>query len=197
MSDSSTSSSKQPADSRISSQFDHIHSLVAAEFSIEEALIEHGIPTFYVSLKVNSKQAFRRLVGSLATIEFTPVLRKRDKRTMLKVAPKLRTKPSRPIINVILLLLTIVTVFITGYFLSLGKLEEFGLNPFLGAASFAIALLGILGVHEMAHKFAANHHDMEATMPYFMVSTLVASGANWWLCDGAMYLTMAHCWVRV
>ncbi|UCH32017.1 MAG: site-2 protease family protein [Candidatus Bathyarchaeota archaeon] len=168
MTESSIPHSKQPVDPKISSQFDHIHSLVAAEFDIEEALIEHGIPTFFVSLKANSKQAFRRLVESLAAIEFTPVLREKDKRTVLKVAPKLKTKPSRPLINIILLLLTIVTVFITGYFLSLGKLEESGLNPFLGAASFAVALLGVLGVHEMAHKFAANHHNMEATMPYFI-----------------------------
>ncbi len=82
---------------------------------------------------------------------------------MLKVAPRPKTKPSRPIINVILLLLTMATVFITGYFLSLGLF-----NPWEGAASFTLALLGILGVHEMAHKFAANHHNMEATLPYFI-----------------------------
>jgi len=152
-----------PKDSTLVSQFDQIQPLVSAEFDVEEALIEHGVPTFYVRLKLESKQAFTRLVRSLANIGFTPVLREKNGRNVLKVAPKPKTKPSRPIINVMLLLLTIVTVFITGYVLSL----DLG-NPWIGAASFTLALLGILGVHEMGHKFAANHHKMEATMPYFI-----------------------------
>lgn len=81
--------------------------------------------------------------------------------------PKPETKPSRSIINVGLFVATTITVFITGYILS-DQLLEFGLDPWLGAASFTLALMGILGVHEMAHKFAADHHKMEATMPYFI-----------------------------
>lgn len=154
---------KPPTDSTIVSQFDQIQPLVNAEFDVEESLIEHGAPTFYVKLRLDSKQAFARLVKNLANIGFTPVLRERDGRNVLKVAPRPKTKPSRPIINVILLLLTITTVSITGYILSLDLP-----NPLIGAASFTGALLGILGVHEMAHKFAANHHNMEATMPYFI-----------------------------
>ncbi len=147
------------------SQFEEIQPLVTAEFEVEEALIEHDVPTFYVRLQPNSKQAFARLVRRLAEAGFTPLLRERDGRKILKVLPKPETKPSRPIINVLLLLVTIVTVSITGYYLSLG-LD--GLDPWIGATSFTLALLGILGVHEMAHKFAANHHKMEATMPYFI-----------------------------
>jgi membrane-associated protease RseP (regulator of RpoE activity) len=154
---------EQPSDSTIVSQFDQIQPLVTAEFEVEEALIEHGVPTFYVGLRPDSKQAFTRLVRKLADIGFAPVLRERNGKNILKVAPKPKTKPSRPIINVILLLVTIATVFVTGYILS-----EEPVNPWIGAASFTLALLGILGVHEMAHKFAADHHNMEATMPYFI-----------------------------
>jgi len=158
---------EQPKDSTIVAQFDKIQSLITAEFEVKEALVEHGIPTFYVEVNPDSKQAFTNLVESLANIGFTPVLREKDGRHVLKVAPKPETKPSRPIINVVLLLLTIGTVFVTGYYLSVG-LEEFGLDPWIGAGTFALALLGILGVHEMAHKYAANHHKMEASMPYFI-----------------------------
>ncbi len=154
-------------DSAVVSQFDQVQPLVASEFEVEEALIEYGIPTFYVRLKPDSKHAFIRLVRSLAGIGFTPVLREKDGRNILKVAPRPKTKPSRPIINVILLLVTIATVSVTGYVLS-SDLVEYGLDPWVGAASFTVALLGILGVHEMAHKFAANRHNMEATMPYFI-----------------------------
>ncbi len=155
----------KPAELDMVGQFSQVQPLVAAEFDIEEALIKHGIPTFFVKRRSDSKQAFERLVKSLARVGYLPVLREAEGRDVLKVAPKPETKPSRPIINVILLLATITTVFTTGYFLSLG-LE--GLNPWVGAGGFTMALLGILGVHEMAHKLAANHHRMEATMPYFI-----------------------------
>ncbi len=161
------SNSPTATDSATAVQFVQIQPLVASEFNVEEAFIDHGVPTFYVQIGSDSKQAFIRLIKKLADVGFSPVLREKDGRHVLKVASKPVTKPSRVIINLILLLVTIVTVFITGYFLSL-NLSEFDLNPWFGAASFTLALLGILGVHEMAHKFAANHHGMDASLPYFI-----------------------------
>lgn len=163
MSESPSLPAELETDSSALSQFDQIRSLIAAGFEVEEALIEHRVPTFYVSPKSDSKQAFVRLVRKLTDMGFTPVLREKNGRYVLKVVPRPEIKPHRLLINIILLLVTIATVFITGYILSL----ELG-DPLIGAASFTLALLGILGVHEMAHKFAANHHKMEATMPYFI-----------------------------
>ena len=161
--------------SKLVSQFDQIQSMVNTEFGVEEALIEYGIPTFYVKLGKDSKQAFNRLLRKLAGVGFVPLLREENGRNVLKIGPKPATKPSRPMINVILLIITIATVFVTGYVLSLELVAQalslevqYELDPLIGAVSFTLALLGILGVHEMAHKFAANHHKMEATMPYFI-----------------------------
>lgn len=166
MSEPVSPSDSQP-DSTLVSQHDEIQSFVVEEFDVEEDLVEHGVSTFYVRLKPESKQAFVRLVRKLKSNGFIPMLRERDGRNVLKVAPKPKTKPSRSMINIILLLATIVTVYITGYVLSL-ELVEYGLNPWIGGAEFALALLGILGAHEMAHKLAANSHKMEASMPYFI-----------------------------
>jgi membrane-associated protease RseP (regulator of RpoE activity) len=171
MTDSPPTAVDPSLDSALFSQLEAVQPLVAAEFDIEESLIEHGVPTFYVRLRPDSKQAFTRLVRSLATVGFTPVLRERNGRLVLKAAQKPETKPSRPVINLVLFLVTVATVFVTGYFYSQGLVESalgYELDPFLGAASFTLALLGILGFHEMAHKLAASHHRMEATMPYFI-----------------------------
>lgn len=149
------------------SKYDEIRSLVISEFDVEEGLIEHNIPTFYIRSKSETKQAFLRLVEKLGSIGFVPLLRKKNGKNILKIAPKPKTKPSRSIINIILFLITIFTVYITGYMLSL-SLVEYGLDPWMGGATFTLALLGILGAHEMGHKLAANHHKMEATMPYFI-----------------------------
>jgi membrane-associated protease RseP (regulator of RpoE activity) len=169
MSDNQDTSSEPATEPTLVAQLDEIQGLVTAEFEVEELFIEHGLPTFYVRVAATSKQAFARLFKKLTRVGLTPFLMKRDGRALLKIAPKHRTKPSRPIINIVLLLVTIATVTVTGYILSLDEqLLESGLNPLIGAASFALALLGILGAHEMAHKFAASNHSMEASMPYFI-----------------------------
>ena len=140
------SPSDSQSDSTLISQHDEIKSFVVEEFDVEEDLVEHGVSTFYVRLKPKSKRAFVRLVRKLKSIGFIPMLRERDGRNVLKVAPKPKIKPSRSMINLILLLATIVTVYVTGYMFSL-DLVDYGLNPWVGGAAFALALLGILGTH--------------------------------------------------
>jgi Zn-dependent protease len=156
----------QPSD-KLASDHAMIRSLVISEFAVEEDFIEHNVLTFYIQPEFKTKQAFLRLVEKLDKIGFVPMLRKRDGRNVLKVASKPKTKPSRSTINIILLLVTIVTVYITGYLLSL-SLGDYGLDPWVGGATFTAALLGILGDHEMGHKLTADRHMMEATMPYFI-----------------------------
>jgi membrane-associated protease RseP (regulator of RpoE activity) len=81
---------------------------------------------------------------------------------MLQVASKPPVKPGNPLINIILLVATIGTTFLTGYLLS----GETG--SIVSAALFSAALLSILGTHEMAHKLTANRHGVEASYPYFI-----------------------------
>ena len=158
-------------ESTLVSRFEQIQSLVGAEFEVAEALIEYGVPTFYVNQKPESKQGFTRLIESLGNIGFTPLLVEKNGRDVVKVGLKPELKPGRPIINIALFLATVATVFITGYAFSVqlvAKVSTYELNPWVGAAGFTLALLGVLGVHEMAHKLAANRHKMKATFPYFI-----------------------------
>jgi membrane-associated protease RseP (regulator of RpoE activity) len=67
------------------------------------------------------------------------------------------------LINILLLLATIATTLVTGYLLA-GPAA----NPWLDAVMFSVALLSILGAHEMGHKLTANRHRVEATYPYFI-----------------------------
>lgn len=144
-------------------QYEQIHSAVAAEFNIEEGFIEYNTPTFYVSSKPDLKQAFMRLYTQLDSKQLVPILRRRENRLMLQVAPKPPIKPNRPIINIVLLLATIGTTLITGYLLS-----DTLPNPLQGAIFFSGALMSIMVAHEMGHKFTANRHKVKATYPYFI-----------------------------
>jgi len=146
-------------------QYQQIHNLVQAEFTLEEGFIEHDIPTFYVTLQPNSKQAFLRLYKQLDQMGLVPFFRKRDDKHMLQIVPKPSVKPSRKTTNIVLLLATIATLSISGYLLSLGWIQQ---DPLIGAVMFTTAMMTILGAHEMAHKLAANKHSVEATYPYFI-----------------------------
>ena len=143
--------------------FDRITTMVSAEFPIEEALLEHNIPTYYLKQPQETKQAFLRLLKNLETTNLIAFLRRMDGRIVLKILPKPPIKPSNILVNWLLFFATIGTTFLTGYMLS-GDLT----NPIIGGATFTIAIMGVLGMHEMGHKLTANRKGIEATPPYFI-----------------------------
>lgn len=145
------------------SDFEKITTLVAAEFQIEESLMENGVPTYHLKQPQETKQPFLKLLRSLNSINLIAVLRRIDGRIVLRVIPKPPVKPSNVMINWILFFATIVTTFVNGYLLS-----EDLVNPFIGGAAFTVAIMTILGLHELGHKMAANRQGVEATPPYFI-----------------------------
>jgi len=145
------------------SDFERITALVSAAFQTEESLMEHGIPTYYLKQQQETKQAFLKLLKSLEPLNLIAILRRADGRIVLKVIPKPQVKPSNVMINWVLLFATIATTFITGYILSPEVI-----NPYVGGATFTIAMLAVLGTHEMGHKITANKKGIEATFPYFI-----------------------------
>lgn len=150
--------------------FEQVRALVADEFSIEEGFLDHGTPTFYVKIIPESKNAFLRLMKRLDAIGFVPVLREEERKYVLRIVSKPPVKPSRISINLLLFLATIGTTLLTGYLISPFD-EARGLylvDPIVGAATFTVSLLAVVGTHELSHKFAANKHKIEATAPYFI-----------------------------
>ena len=147
----------QPAD------FERLTSVVSAEFQLEECLIEKMVPTYYLKQPQETKQAFLKLLKNLKTMNLIAFLRRKNGKMVLKIVPKPPTKPSNIMVNWILFFATIGTTFLTGYMLS-GDLA----NPLVGGATFTIAIMAILGTHEMGHKLTADKKGIEATPPYFI-----------------------------
>jgi membrane-associated protease RseP (regulator of RpoE activity) len=145
------------------SDFEKITTLVTAEFQVEDSLMENGVPTYHLKQPQETKQPFLKLLKSLNSINLIAVLRKIDGKVVLKVIPKPPVKPSNVMINWILFFATIATTFVNGYLLS-----EDLINPFIGGATFTVAIMTILGLHELGHKIAANRQGVEATPPYFI-----------------------------
>ena len=139
--------------------FEQVRVMVESEFAVEEEFVEHGVPTFYVRPREDSKEAFLRLTRHMNPLGLIPVLRRRDGKVVLQAIAKPPTKPSRGVINWVLFLATLGTVFLAGYLQSPDIAEAF---------MFTGAIMAILGSHEMGHKLAANEHGVEATYPYFI-----------------------------
>jgi len=144
--------------------FEKITQLVATEFKIEESLIIHGNPTYYLVWPQETKRTFLRLLKKLETMNLIAFLRKKEGRIILQVVPKPPVKSSNPKMNLILLLATVATTFITGY-IGFGAT---GIDPFLSGAIFSAAILLVVGIHEMGHKITANKKDIDSTSPYFI-----------------------------
>jgi len=160
-----------PPPPTITLPYEQIHEMVAAEFSVEEGFIEYNTPTFYVKRQPNLKQAFVRLYEQLNDKQLVPILRERADRIVLHVVSKPPVKPGNPIINIALFIATVITTLITGYLFSLDDAEllpELMPNPWIGAIMFSVAVMSILGSHEMGHKLMSDRHKVEATYPYFI-----------------------------
>jgi Zn-dependent protease len=143
--------------------FEQISKLVSSEFNVEEALMEHGVPTYYLAQPQETKQTFLKLLKSLEQINLVALLRRIDGRIVLKVIPRPPVKPSNTMINWVLLVATIGTTLLTGYLLSPDVI-----NPLIGGVAFTAAMLAVLGTHEMGHKITANKKGIAATLPYFI-----------------------------
>lgn len=150
-------------------EFEKITALVSAGFQIEEAFMENYVPTYYLKQSQETKQAFLRLLKNLRPLKLIALLRRKEKRIVLKVIAKPPVKPNNVLLNWILFLATIGTTFYTGYILSERFVEQ-GImsNQFVGGAAFSIAIIAVLGMHEMGHKLTADRKGIDATPPYFI-----------------------------
>lgn len=137
------------------------------------------IITFEGQLLSDSERSYDEIRRRFYPYGYTPMLQRKNEQDVVLAMEGLvdRAKKSNPLFNILLLCLTILTT------LSAGAQLELGYNLFEAITSgnryligqvlvaglpFAITLLGILGVHELGHYFAAQWHHVQATLPYFI-----------------------------
>jgi len=149
--------------------FEAVKALVFGHFQVEEALIVNNVPTFYLKQPQETKHAFLRLLKELDGMNLIAFLRRADGRLVLKVLPKHVSKSGGAIVNLLLFIATVGTTFATGYMLSTSLAEIGGtINPTLTGAAFTVAIMAVLGLHEMGHRLAAEKWGVDATLPYFI-----------------------------
>lgn len=103
---------------------------------------------------------FEALIKDLDELGYVPFMEKYADNYRIGIADKKEVGESKSYINVLLFVVTLATTIYAGYQFAGGSIWD--------GVAFAGALLGILGVHESAHYFAAKKHGVKSTLPYFI-----------------------------
>jgi len=150
-------------------------------FRIEEVTWGDDKQNFLVryrgKLLLGSEAAYLQLSKSLQNLDVTPLFRIEDGEEIIVLLKGIVTpKPSNPWINLILFILTGISVVFAGTLFEyrgplttdLNQLLPYLLPTLYRGMAFAASLLAILLAHEFGHYLAARYHRSAVTLPYFI-----------------------------
>ena len=159
--------------------FDLINHIISSVFQIEDITYGSAKQKFMVRyhgrfFNNDTQSAYETLDKQLKPMGITPLFRWDGLRQAVVLIPGV-TAPARhrPVINLILFILTLISVLVTG---ALYGVEEAIPTNLLGWVSmflqrgwpFAVSLIAILTAHEFGHYFAGRHHGLNVSLPYFI-----------------------------
>jgi membrane-associated protease RseP (regulator of RpoE activity) len=126
-------------------------------------------------LLVPAEEALARLRPRFEAVGHTPMLRHENNVDEIRALPMVFQKAARrfPVAAVILFAVTVVSVFFVGL---LWASDETGPGVVVTAAQYTLALLGILGAHEMGHYVVARHYRVHTSPPFFIPMPLSILG---------------------
>ena len=158
-----------------------LNSLVSRVFRIEDFTM--GDPTQGSIARYrghliaeDSVSAYDQLADSLKPYDITPLFRLDHGQQLVFLAPKKPDpKPTRVSTNIILFILTVLSVMLVGAEQSvaptlpgiLGQIIAI-FQTMLTGWPYALSLMSILVAHEFGHYFMSRHHKTAATLPYFI-----------------------------
>ncbi len=118
--------------------------------------------------------AYDQLSETLAPHNLTPLFRRDGSQHAILLVPGLpKPTPDNTRINLVMFLLTLVSLLVTGGFLAFGETIPAGLGAvIIGIVTqgwpFALSMMAILGSHEMGHYLMGRRHKVHVTLPYFI-----------------------------
>lgn len=128
-----------------------------------------------------SEWAFEEMENKAAQYNYSILLvEEQDKQAVYILDAFPDKKKSNPKINLFLFIITLISVLVTGgLFSSQGEMpDKFDLNALLLIAKngwpFAVAIIVILGAHEMGHYIAGKKHGVDVTLPYFIPMPVIS-----------------------
>ncbi len=157
---------------------DDITQIVSSIFDIHETVVSTETLRFKID-SYNFKDKFVKLAQRLELLDMVTKLEKSDDGLYLDISRIVRPKKNRlgsflqwkgtSTVPRILFVVTVIMVLIDGYYRTdfVNKFSFIG-DPIEMSIFYAFGLIGILGVHEAGHLFAAKKHKIKTTWPYFI-----------------------------
>ncbi|MEM1538238.1 MAG: site-2 protease family protein [Candidatus Nezhaarchaeales archaeon] len=146
--------------------------LVKSRFKVLNLWPSLSSLTYEVGLEPDMKRRFLDLNFKLIPMGLTPILRREGGQVILRVLPAMvKRKRQWTRLSKLLFLATIATVSLAGFTFTLSPvLQELmpNMNPWLVVPTYTLALLLIVGLHELGHKIACLYHGIKSTPPLFI-----------------------------
>ncbi len=156
-----------------------LDALIGQHLNIEEVTYGGPKQPFVVRYRGNLKEsdsqaAYAHIENALQGKKLAALLRKEEGNLYLYLLPEMeKRKEPKSYLNLILFILTLISVLFTGGMYGFqGELPKGALPAMLALVRngwpFAVTLLTILGAHEFGHYFAGRKHGVQVTLPYFI-----------------------------
>ncbi len=151
--------------------------LVRNRFKVRDYLmVEDGSMEYKVEYEAGTKVAFKQLLTELRALDLTARLYGTKQDATLVVSKEAAAQPASRA-PLILLSLTLISISITGLFLSSIFEQVSPRSPAIPmAVGFTVAVAGVLGVHELAHRNVSKRGGKGSSVPYFIPNIPIFSG---------------------
>lgn len=158
-------------------EIEHVKSLVARRFPVYDVKINYDVIEFYCRIdEATLEESFEKLREDMSPEGYIPMVNY-DKGEHVVIVGKKPTRRYRSIyVNLAMLIITFTAMVIAGLldwtsYAGVPEAEMFSLeNVAMGIVVFTLPLLAILGVHELAHFYAAKRRKVAASLPFFIPS---------------------------
>lgn len=155
-----------------STEVERLRTTVASYFPVYETRITPVSLLLMVHVDESTLEAkFDGLRRELWPRFYVPQIRHEGGEYVLEIVRRPTRSGWGSVTNLVLLLITILTTVSAGAFLWLSYVGGSSLTAvdFLwGGLAFALPLMLVLGLHELAHFVMARHHHVEASLPFFI-----------------------------
>ncbi len=149
-----------------------LENTISKYFEIESFMMADRRYVFYIRETPDMKDKFLMLRNEMKKYgNLIPFLDKKGDKAVIIVIGGIIHKKDRKSIPILLFLATLATVLIDGYLRSMSPvyfdiIENY--DPITTTVTFTIALLGIIGIHELGHKIALSYYGIKASWPNFI-----------------------------